>query len=306
MVTRKRSALFVPASNAKALAKAAMLGADAIILDLEDAVSPSEKETARAAALRALGAGDWTAPLRAVRINALSSPWGEGDVLALASERLDALVIPKVESATMLRQVRQVMTRAVLVPGRSRPALWAMVETPRGILNVREIATSANELGLSTLIVGTNDLAKELRCDGLGQNREALLNHLSRLVLVARSYGLDVLDGVYNAFDDLDGFTREAEQGRRLGFDGKTLIHPAQIVPANTIFGPNQIEIKHAKAIVRAFGLKKNLGKGVINMGGQMIERLHLQEAQVLLDSIPARAAKPVRVPVRKSGKKKS
>ncbi len=293
MRTKKRSVLFVPATNVKALAKAPTLAADAVIIDLEDAVSPIEKESARAAALRALALPKWKAPLRAVRINALDSPWGESDVLALAPARLDALVIPKAQNTTMLRQIRRLMARSATVPGRPSPALWAMVETPNGVLNMEDMAANAAELGLSTFIAGTNDLAKELKCDGRGQNREALMAHLSRLVLTARAFGLDVLDGVYNAFDDMAGFTHEAKQGRRLGFDGKSLIHPAQIDTANIVFGPGDEEIKQAKAIIRAFGLKKNADKGAINMEGEMVERLHLQEAQVLLDSLPSRTAKP-------------
>ncbi|PHS28134.1 MAG: CoA ester lyase [Robiginitomaculum sp.] len=293
MAVRPRSILFVPAANAKALAKAPKLDADAIIIDLEDAVAPGEKEAARAATLRALGVAGWKTPIRAVRINPLQSPWGQGDVLAIAPSAPDVLVIPKVESADMLRQIRVQISRAALPRGWQAPILWAMVETPRGILNIKEIAASAAETGLGALIAGTNDLAKALRCDGLAQGRLALQAHLSTLVLVARCYDLMVFDGVYNAFADEAAFAREAKQGRAFGFDGKTLIHPAQIGPARTIFGPDGEAIKQAKAIVRAFGLKKNAGKGVINLGGQMIERLHLQEARSLLDSLPVLSAKP-------------
>lgn len=288
-----RSVLFVPASNAKAVAKAPDLCADAIIFDLEDAVAPTEKDAARAAALRALRAPALKTPFRAVRINTLKSGWGENDILALTPEAVDALVIPKVESAAMVRHVRAVMARARLAPGKAAPALWAMVETPRGVLNLKNIAMGAAETGLTTLIAGTNDLAKGLGCDGISEQRQALHAHLSAIVLMARSAGLVALDGVYNAYADSDGFAHEARQGRRFGFDGKTLIHPAQIEPANRIFGPDEKAIKRAKAIVRAFALKKNAGKGVIALHGEMVERLHLREAQALLDSMPVLSAKP-------------
>ncbi len=293
MTPSQRSVLFVPGANAKALSKAPSLNADAIIIDLEDAVSPAQKQMARTATLITITQPKWQAGKKAVRVNALHSQWGNGDVLAFAPEMLDALVIPKVESAAMLRDVRRLMAKARLVPGRPAPALWAMIETPRGILNLEDIAANATELGLNCLIIGTNDLAKALRCDGVSNNREALAAHLSRVVLIARQYGLTALDGVYNAFDDAPGFAREAKQGRRFGFDGKSLIHPSQIDAANQVFGPSAAQISRAKAIVRAFALKKNAGKGVINLDGEMIERLHWHSAQTLLDSLPAKGAKP-------------
>ncbi len=304
-----RSALFVPAANAKALAKAPTLEADAIIIDLEDAVAPAEKEVARAAALRVLQIKSWKASFRAVRINALDTPWGNADLRALATAPLHALVVAKMQSADALRRVRTTLVNARpnsgFLTGRALPSLWAMVETPHGILRLEEIAASAQETGLTTLIVGTNDLSKELRCDGLGDKRAALLSHLSKVVLVARGYDLMVLDGVYNAFDDENGFRLEAEQGKRLGFDGKSLIHPAQIAPANTIFGPDADAIAHARAIVRAFSLKKNKGKGVINLSGEMVERLHLHDAKALLDSLPALPAKTPSTKKTAAGKKK-
>jgi len=306
MAISLRSILFVPAANPKALAKAPGLNADGIILDLEDAVAAAEKDEARAAALRALRLAGWKTPLRAVRINALQSGWAEADLLSLAPTGVDVLVIPKVESAAMLQKARAIMARAALVPGRPLPRLWAMVETPRGILNIKDIAACAAETGLTTLIAGTNDLAKYLSCDGLANDREALRLHLSAIVLAARSYNLMVLDGVYNAFGDEAGFAREAKQGKRFGFDGKTLIYPAQIEPANVIFGPSEDAIKHAKAIVRAFKLKKNAGKGVINLNGEMVERLHLHDAQALLDSLPVLSAKPSLPTSTRKGKKPS
>lgn len=288
-----RSALFVPGANAKALAKAPGLNADAIIIDLEDAIAPVDKDSARAAALKSLQPTTWRARHRAVRVNDLQSPWGIGDVLAFAPAALDAIVIPKLESTAQLRDVRNTMAKARTIPGHAAPALWAMIETPRGILNLEDIAANAAELGLSALIIGTNDLAKELCCDGVSNNREALTAHLARLIVVARSFGLVALDGVYNAFDDDKGFAQEARQGHRFGFHGKSLIHPNQIEAANVIFGPSAAQISHARAIVRAFGLKKNAGKGVLNLNGEMVERLHLHSAKTLLDSLPLKEAKP-------------
>jgi citrate lyase subunit beta / citryl-CoA lyase len=303
MILPMRSALFVPAANAKALAKAPGLAVDAIIIDLEDAVAPSEKDKARAAALKILRISGWKARLRAVRINALDSPQATADVLALTPTGVDALVIPKVESGAMLHHVRSQMARAKQIAGCPPPVLWAMVETPRGVFNLKDIAKTAAQTGVTTLVAGTNDLAKGLGCDGVGERREALRPHLSAIVLAARACGLHVLDGVYNAFADRAGFEAEARQGRRLGFDGKTLIHPAQIALANAIFGPDDAAIKHAKAIVRAFKLKKNATKGVISLDGQMVERLHLYTAQALLDSVrqvPAKTASVKPAPVRK------
>ncbi len=293
MTPHLRSVLYVPASNAKALAKINTIDADAIIIDLEDAVAAPQKESARAAALRVLRTPSCKVPFRAVRVNALSTSWGEADLLALAPEAIDALVIPKVESAEHLRQVRRVMGRSARVPGRPAPALWAMVETPRCVLNLEDIAVGAKEVGLTTLVAGTNDLAKDLGCDGLSESRQALWSHLSTLVLVARVYGLTALDGVFNAFADKDGFEREALQGRRFGFDGKTLIHPAQLGPAKRIFGPDEAAIKRARSIVRAFNQKNNAGKGVISLNGEMVEILHWHEAQRLLDSLPVKSAQP-------------
>jgi len=290
-----RSALFVPAGNARAMAKTVTLDTDAIIVDLEDSVAPPNKERARAAALKAMLKAPWKTPLRAVRINALTTPWGEADVLALAPSGADALVVPKVESAADLRQVRALVHRAVGFAAAPQPRLWAMVETPRGVLQLEKITACAAEVGLDTLVFGTNDLAAALHCDAGADHREALLAHLCRLVLVARAYGLRALDGVYNAFEDDEGFAAQARQGKALGFDGKTLIHPAQIAAANAIFGPGDEQIRQARAIVRAFALKKNAGKGVLCVNGQMVERLHLHAAQALLDSLPASAAQPRR-----------
>ncbi|PHS24582.1 MAG: CoA ester lyase [Robiginitomaculum sp.] len=306
MAISLRSVLFVPTANPKALARAPGLNADAVILDLEDAVSASEKDEARASALRALRLERWKAPLRAVRINALNTGWAEADLLAFAPAEVDVLVIPKVENAAMLQNARAIMARAALVPGRPLPALWAMVETPRGVLNLKDIAASAARTGLTTLIAGTNDLAKGLGCDGLKNDREALISHLSAIVLAARGYGLMALDGVYNAFGNEKGFAREARQGKQFGYNGKTLIHPSQIEPANVIFGPSEAVIKRAKAIIRAFKLKNNAGKGVISLDGEMVERLHLHDAQALLDSLPVLSAKPSSPASSRKGKKPS
>ncbi|WP_323760869.1 CoA ester lyase [Maricaulis sp.] len=271
-----RSALFVPASKSRAIEKAAHVGADLLILDLEDAVGPDEKAEARDAVDVALRCWEASGSVRAVRVNALDSEWGASDIRAAA--RADAVVLPKVEQVGDLHAARSGLSSH----GSSIP-IWAMIETPRALLALNSIS-SAVGTGLAGLIAGTNDLCKELRCS-TEHERLALVPHLANLVCAARARGLYVLDGVFNHFRDPKGFRAEAEQGRALGFDGKTLIHPGQVDLAHLYYGPTSRELEQAAKIVAAFSSPENAGKGVISLDGDMVERLHLEAARALLST---------------------
>lgn len=272
----RRSALYVPASNVKALAKVGQLASDCVIIDLEDAVAPDEKAAARERMVAFFAAQDRDSSRELViRINALASPWGAQDLAAAMACRPDAILVPKVESAADLPDI-----------GNAEPglSLWAMIETPRGVLDIAAIAELGSDPGarLACLVVGTNDLVKDTRIRP-GAARALLTPWLMQIVLAARAGNLAVLDGVANNFSDLDAFSAECEQGRDMGFDGKTLIHPAQIAPANRIFTPSAQEIEAALAIRAAFMLPENQARGVIALDGKMVERLHLEQAEQLL-----------------------
>lgn len=278
-----RSVLFVPTSNAKAMAKAPSLTADILLLDLEDALAPQQKNQGRAAAIRFLRKNaDHPKPIF-VRINQTYCPEQLADIRAIANESPAAIVVPKVNTVEDLAQVAAAIRNTLQGTQKPIPPLWAMIETPSGMINLASIAKTGRRFGLAGLIAGTNDLAQELRC-ATGSDRSGLDNHLTQIILHARAFGLIALDGVYNDFSDEDGFLKQANQGKALGFDGKTLIHPSQISAANIAFGPTIEQIKQAKAIIRAFSFKKNAGKGAIRLGDQMVERLHLSDAQRLLN----------------------
>jgi citrate lyase subunit beta/citryl-CoA lyase len=270
---RLRSALYLPASNARAIEKARALPCDAVILDLEDAVAPDAKAVARAQAVAALRQ-DWGGRPVVVRINALDTDWGQQDVLALADAECAAVLVPKVSAPDDLQALRARLPR---------PDVWAMVETPAAVLNLRSLAQAAGGLGLTALVAGTNDLANELRCKP-EMARTPLLHALSQIVLAARAAGLIALDGVLNALGDPDRLREECEQGAMLGFDGKTLIHPDQIAAANAAFGPSEAERAWARRIVEAFAAPEAAGKGAIRLDGTMVERLHLAQAERLLE----------------------
>jgi len=277
-VRKRRSVLFMPASNPRAMAKARDLPCDAVILDLEDAVAPEAKGAARAAALAAAAEG-FGQRACAVRINALDTPWGYEDAAALAgpgavsARGVAAVVVPKVASAADLAAVRTLL-------GMDGPPIWAMIETCGAILRLAEIVGAG--AGLELLIAGTNDLAKEMRCRP-GAGREPLVPALAQMVIAGRSAGLAVLDGVCNAIGDEARLTAECGQGAMLGFDGKTLIHPGQIAAANAAFGPSAEELAWARRVVVAFAAPEAAGKGAIRLDGAMVERLHLAEAERLL-----------------------
>ncbi len=277
----RRSVLYVPAANEKALAKAPSLACDAVVIDLEDAVAPGDKEIARTRLASVFAARAEGGPDLVVRINALSTPWGADDLAAAAACAPDAILLPKVDGHRDVLAADDLLDRLDADPS---IRLWAMVETPRGMLNIGSIA----ELGrnraarLACLVAGTNDLVKETGVR-MTADRRWLVPWLMQIVLAARAGGLDALDGVSNDFRDLDAFARECDDGRAMGFDGKTLIHPAQIEPANRAFAPSPSEVAEARAIVAAFARPENAGKGVIQIDGRMVERLHLEQAEKLL-----------------------
>jgi citrate lyase subunit beta/citryl-CoA lyase len=277
-VRPRRSVLYMPGSNARALEKAKSLPADALILDLEDAVAPEAKATARAQVAAAVAAGGYGRREVAIRINGLETPWGEADLAAAAAAGPDAVLVPKVGSGADIARATDALAAAG-APAATK--LWAMIETPLAILNIADIAAAATRPGarLACLVMGTNDLVKETRAD-LSRNRRPALFWLSAAITAARAYGLDVLDGVYNAFRDAEGFRRECAHGRALGFDGKTLIHPDQIAVANEVFAPPEADVAWARKIIAAFDQPENKGKGVITVEGRMVELLHAETAR--------------------------
>ncbi|HXY89285.1 MAG TPA: CoA ester lyase [Xanthobacteraceae bacterium] len=290
-VRPRRSALYMPASNARALEKARTLPADAIILDLEDAVAPDAKKLAReqaAAAIKAKGFGPREVVLR---VNALDTAWIDDDLAAAVAAGPDAVLVPKISSPEEVAFVAHKLADLKAPPAL---AVWAMIETPRAVLEANFIAAAGRDpkMRLSVLVLGTNDIAKETRAR-IVPGRLPMLAALSTVVLAARAHGLDVLDGVYNDIQDAAGFARECEDGRNLGFDGKTLIHPAQIEPCNAAYSPAAAEVTAAKKIVAAFAAPENAGKGVITVDGRMVELLHAEIARrtvALAEAIAARA----------------
>ena len=268
----RRSVLYMPGSNARALEKARTIPADTLILDLEDAVAPDAKDIARRQVSEAVRSGGYGKRELLIRINGLGTPWIEDDIKAAAAAGPDAIVLPKASGAADIQHVAAALERAG-APATLR--LWAMIETPAGVLKAAEIAgTGVAGYGPACLVVGLNDLFKETRAEP-DAGRSAARYWLSHIVTVARAYGLDVLDSAYNNFRDAEGFRRECQQGRMLGFDGKTLIHPDQVSIANEVFAPPEAEVAWARKIIAAFGNPENKGKGVINLEGRMVELLH-------------------------------
>jgi citrate lyase subunit beta/citryl-CoA lyase len=274
----RRSVLYMPGSNARALEKAKSLPADALILDLEDAVAPDAKAAAREQVCAAVKGGGYGSREIVIRINGLDTPWGQADLTAAAAAAPDAVLVPKVSSAADIAAVTAGLAGA---GAPAKTMLWAMIETPLAILNIAEIAAAASTPGarLACFVLGTNDLVKETRAE-LGDDRIGARYWLSAAVTAARAYGLDVLDGVYNNFKDAEGFLCECRQGRVLGFDGKTLIHPDQVGPANATFAPAEAEVAWARKIIAAFELPDNAGKGVITVEGRMVEIMHADMAR--------------------------
>ncbi|WEX88879.1 CoA ester lyase [Sinorhizobium garamanticum] len=272
----RRSVLCVPADNARALAKVRQLAADTVIFDLEDAVVPEHKGDAREALVRHLSEHRPDCEV-VIRVNALGSGFGQMDLTAAVAAGPDAILLPKVESPA------DIQTAVDWLGENDAPEslrLWAMIETPRGLLNVAAIAETGRTFGgrLDCVVVGLNDLGKETGVPA-HPGRAYLVPWLMQILLAARGSGLNVIDAVFNDFRDADGFEAECRQGRDMGYDGKMLIHPAQIGPANEHFGVDQAAVDEARAIIAAFDLPENADKGVINLHGRMVERLHLDQA---------------------------
>ncbi|MCA0424014.1 MAG: CoA ester lyase [Proteobacteria bacterium] len=275
----RRSVLYVPGNNTRAIEKAVSLPADVVLIDLEDAVPPQDKVIARRNAASAIRSEAFQDKELVIRINGLDTEEAAED-LVIACDA-DAVLVPKINGPDDIRRAEAGINQ---LSSGDRPALWAMVETPKAVLNLAAIAAEAAEPGarLACLVLGTNDLAKDTRIQ-MTASRLALLPWISQTILSARAYDLVALDGVFNGLKDPDGFAAECRQGRGLGFDGKTLIHPGQIAVANQVFGPSEQEIAEARRIVEAFEQPENADKGVIVVGGKMVERLHLAMAQRVL-----------------------
>lgn len=270
----RRSVLYMPGSNARALEKAKSLPADGLILDLEDAVAPDAKEEARRLVLAAVAGGGYGRREIIVRVNGLGTPWGRDDILAASRSGAHGLAVPKVESADMLRQVEAVMAEA---GAPETLALWAMIETPRGVLAAEAIAAATPRL--AGLVMGTSDLAKDLRCAHT-RERLPLLHALGRCVLAARAYGLAILDGVHLDLADDEGFAFACRQGLEMGFDGKTLIHPKTIETANAVFAPGEADLDWSRRIIAAHAEAAAAGRGVVVVDGRLIENLHVENAK--------------------------
>lgn len=275
-VRPRRSCLYMPGANAKALEKAKTLAADVLLLDLEDSVAPDAKEAARDQVAAAVKGGGYGNREVIVRVNALTTPWGRDDIVAAGAARPDGVLAPKVENAEQVRTLDTEMTKAGFA---ADALLWVMIETPRAILNLGAIAAAARGTRLSAFVMGLNDLAKETRARA-GADRAAFFAPMSLAVTAARAEGLTAIDGVYNDIAEAAGFEAECRQGLEFGFDGKTLIHPSQIDACNVVFAPTEEEVSRARAVIDAFALPENVGKGVIEVDGRMTELLHLDEAR--------------------------
>jgi citrate lyase subunit beta/citryl-CoA lyase len=282
----------MPGSNARAIEKARTLPADGIILDLEDAVAPDAKVTAREQVAAAVKAGGFGSREVFIRVNGIDTPWHAEDMSAAAHAAPDAILIPKINKSEQLEMVGR---RLLDMGTNHKTRVWAMVETPFAILNILDIAAAAkdSETRLSGFVLGTNDLAKETSAR-LVPGRAPMLPWLTTCVLAARAYGIAILDGVFNDISNAEGFAAECLQGRDLGMDGKTLIHPNQIEPCNNAFSPGEAEIALARKFIAAFDLPENADKGAIMLDGRMVERMHADIARrtvAIADAIAAKSA---------------
>ena len=292
----RRSVLYMPGSNARAIEKARTLPADAVILDLEDSVAPDAKAAARKQVIEAVTAGGFGAREVIVRVNGLDTPWHVDDITAAARAAPDAILVPKISTPQQLEGIGQ---RLFDLHTNHRTRVWAMIETPLAIFNILALAAEADdsESRLAAFVMGTNDLAKETRAR-IVPGRAPMVPWLMTCVAAARTHGVDILDGVYNDLGNAEGFARECGEARDMGFDGKTLIHPNQIEPCNAAFSPSPDEVAQAKKIIAAFDLPENKDKGVVQLDGRMVERLHADMARrtvAIAQAIEARslAAQP-------------
>ena len=287
----RRSVLYMPGSNARALEKARTLPADCVILDLEDAVAPDAKDVARKQVIEAVKAGGFGSREVFVRINPPDTPWHVDDLTAAAQATPDAILVPKISSPAQLEAIGQ---RLLDMHANLHTRVWAMIETPLALFNVLAIAAEAHdsEARLSGFVIGTNDLAKETLAR-IVPGRAPMLPWLMTCIAAARAHGISILDGVYNDIGNAEGFARECAEARDMGFDGKTLIHPNQIGPCNEAFSPSDAEIAQARKIIAAFERPENRDKGVVDLDGRMVERLHADMARRIVavaDAIAARA----------------
>ena len=286
----RRSVLYMPGANARAIEKARTLPVDAVILDLEDAVAPDTKIAARDQVAAAVKAGGFGHREVIIRVNGLDTEWVGEDIRAAVAAKPDAILIPKMSTTEQIQLLGQ---RLLDMHADRRIRLWAMIETPIAIFNIRELAETASdsETRLACFVIGTNDLAKETRAR-IVSGRAPMTPWLASCVLAAHTYGIDVLDGVYNDLSNADGFARECAEARDMGFDGKTLIHPNQIDPCNTAFSPSADELAQARKLIAAFDRPENKGKGVIQLDGRMVEIMHANMARrtvAIADAIAAR-----------------
>lgn len=279
----RRSVLYLPASNARALEKARSLACDTIILDLEDAVAPDAKAEAREGAVAAVQAGGFGDREVVIRANGLDTPWGADDLAAAAKVRPDAVLIPKVSHPEDLAVIRTTLGGEV--------PIWAMIETCAAMFRLDALGAESVNVGVEAWVIGTNDLAKEMRCQ-LTVDREPLITALSLSLMAARAHRLTIIDGVFNDIGDEAGLARQCAQAAAFGFDGKSLIHPSQIIAANAAFTPDASAVAWARTVVSAFEQPESAGKGVLKVDGRMVERLHYAEAQRLISVAEAIAAR--------------
>ncbi len=275
----RRSCLYMPGANERALEKAKTIPADTLLLDLEDAVAPEAKVEARERVCATVKAGGYGKRELIIRMNGLDTEWGADDLKAIVAAGPDGVLAPKVSSAEEVKKLDDALTAA---GAGDDFALWIMIETPLAILNLKEIAACQATTRLSTFVMGTNDLAKDMRAE-MTADRLAFQSHLTLSVTAARAFGIVAIDGVYNDIKNAEGFLAEAAQGRAMGFDGKTLIHPTQVDPCNEVFAPSEEAVAHSKDVIVAFADPENKGKGVLKVNGKMTELLHLAEAERLV-----------------------
>ena len=277
VIKPRRSVLYMPGSNKRALDKARSLPADALIMDLEDSVAPDAKTEARENVMAAIQAGGYDDRELVIRINALHTPWGKKDLIAAATAAANAVLVPKIDDAAELNKVVDLLE----INGAPKHLkVWAMAETPLAMININSIARA--DARLKVLVMGTSDLAKALRIP-FDSDRAGLRAALSNCVLAARAYGIDILDGVHTDLTDSAGFQKSCDQAKILGFDGKTLIHPSQIEVANTVFGVSAEQLAHASDVIAAWDVAAEQGRGIAVLNGQMIEKLHADDARRVL-----------------------